>query len=66
MQRFSLSRLHYALKNCHNPVYVSGPLTLTGDNPAVFSPDVEARIRVEFEGFIAGDAIAIDTTTNSQ
>jgi len=29
---------------------------LTGDNPAVFSPDVEARIRAEFEDLVAGDA----------
>lgn len=29
---------------------------LTRDNPAVFSPDVDARIRAEFEGLVAGDA----------
>lgn len=45
---------------------MNGPLTLTGDNPAHFSPDVEACIRTEFEGLVAGDAIAIDTTTNAQ
>ena len=31
---------------------------LTGDNPAVFSPDVDARIRAEFEGLVAGEAMA--------
>jgi trimethylamine--corrinoid protein Co-methyltransferase len=30
---------------------------LTRDNPAVFSPDVDARIRAEFEGLVAGDAV---------
>ena len=30
---------------------------LTRDNPAVFSPDVDARIRAEFEGLVAGDSI---------
>jgi trimethylamine--corrinoid protein Co-methyltransferase len=29
---------------------------LTRDNPATFSPDVDARIRAEFEGLVAGDA----------
>jgi trimethylamine--corrinoid protein Co-methyltransferase len=29
---------------------------LTRDNPAVFSPDVDARIRTEFEDLVAGDA----------
>jgi len=29
---------------------------LTRDNPAVFSPEVDARIRTEFEGLVAGDA----------
>ncbi len=29
---------------------------LTRDNPAVFSPDVDAQIRAEFEGLVAGDA----------
>ena len=28
---------------------------LLGDNPAVFSPAVDARIRAEFEGLVAGD-----------
>jgi trimethylamine--corrinoid protein Co-methyltransferase len=31
---------------------------LTRDNPAVFSPDVDARIRAEFEDLVAGDAAA--------
>jgi trimethylamine--corrinoid protein Co-methyltransferase len=31
---------------------------LTRDNPAVFSPDVDARIRAEFEGLVAGDSVA--------
>ena len=31
---------------------------LTRDNPAVFSPELDARIRAEFEGLVAGDAIA--------
>jgi len=31
---------------------------LTGDNPAVFSPDVDARIRAEFEGLVVGEAVA--------
>ncbi|MCK4901170.1 MAG: trimethylamine methyltransferase family protein, partial [Anaerolineales bacterium] len=35
------------------------------DNPAVFSTDVDTRIRAEFKGLVAGDAIAIDGTTNS-
>jgi trimethylamine--corrinoid protein Co-methyltransferase len=30
---------------------------LTRDNPAVFSPDVDARIREAFEGLVAGDAV---------
>ena len=30
---------------------------LTRDNPAVFSPDVDARIRAEFESLVAGDAV---------
>ena len=30
---------------------------LTQDNPAVFAPEVDARIRAEFEGLVAGDAI---------
>ena len=30
---------------------------LTCDNPAVFAPDVDARIRTEFEGLVAGDAV---------
>ena len=38
---------------------------LTRDNPAVLSPDENARIRTEFEGLVAEDAIAIDTTTHS-
>jgi len=31
---------------------------LRRDNPAAFSPDVDARIRAEFEGLVAGDAPA--------
>ena len=31
---------------------------LTRDNPAVFSPDVDAHIRAEFEGLVAGEAMA--------
>jgi trimethylamine--corrinoid protein Co-methyltransferase len=30
---------------------------LTRDNPAVFSPDVDARIRAKFEGLVAGDSV---------
>jgi len=30
---------------------------LTRDNPAVFSPDVDARVRAEFESLVAGDAV---------
>lgn len=30
---------------------------LTRDNPAVFSPEVDARIRAAFEGLVAGDAV---------
>ena len=30
---------------------------LTRDNPAVFSPEVDARIRAEFEGLVAGDSV---------
>jgi trimethylamine--corrinoid protein Co-methyltransferase len=30
---------------------------LTRDNPAVFSPDVDARIRAAFEDLVAGDAL---------
>ncbi len=29
---------------------------LTRDNPAVFAPDVDARIRAEFKDLVAGDA----------
>jgi hypothetical protein len=29
---------------------------LTRDNPAVFSPGVDERIRAEFEDLVAGDA----------
>jgi trimethylamine--corrinoid protein Co-methyltransferase len=32
---------------------------LTYDNPAVFAPDVDARIRAEFERLVAGDAIGL-------
>jgi trimethylamine--corrinoid protein Co-methyltransferase len=31
---------------------------LRSDNPAVFSPDVDARIRAAFEDLVAGDALA--------
>jgi trimethylamine--corrinoid protein Co-methyltransferase len=30
---------------------------LTRDNPAVFSPDVDARIRARFEGLVRGDSV---------
>ncbi len=30
---------------------------LTRDNPAVFSPEVDARIRAEFSGLVAGDSV---------
>ncbi len=30
---------------------------LTRDNPAVFSPEVDARIRAEFVGLVAGDSV---------
>jgi trimethylamine--corrinoid protein Co-methyltransferase len=30
---------------------------LTRDNPAAFSPEVDARIRAEFEGMVAGDSV---------
>jgi trimethylamine---corrinoid protein Co-methyltransferase len=30
---------------------------LTGDNPAVFSPEVDLRIRAEFEGLVAGESV---------
>ena len=33
---------------------------LRSDNPAVFSPDVDKRIRSAFEGLVAGDAGIID------
>ena len=36
---------------------------LSRDNPAVFSPDLDARIRAEFEGLVTGDAIAINSST---
>jgi hypothetical protein len=29
---------------------------LSLDNPAVFSPEVDARIRADFAGLVAGDA----------
>jgi trimethylamine--corrinoid protein Co-methyltransferase len=29
---------------------------LTRDNPAIFSPEVDARIRAEFAGLVAGDS----------
>ncbi|MEA1978255.1 MAG: trimethylamine methyltransferase family protein [Chloroflexota bacterium] len=31
--------------------------TLTHDNPAVFSPEVDARIRAEFVGIVTGDSV---------
>jgi trimethylamine--corrinoid protein Co-methyltransferase len=33
---------------------------LTRDNPAVFAPDVDARIRAEFKDLVAGDATRYD------
>lgn len=33
---------------------------LTQDNPAVFSPEVDARIRSEFVGIVAGDSVPPD------
>jgi len=30
---------------------------LMRDNPAVFSPDVDARIRAKFEGLVIGDSV---------
>jgi trimethylamine--corrinoid protein Co-methyltransferase len=30
---------------------------LTHDNPAVFSPEVDARVRAEFTGMVAGDSV---------
>ena len=33
---------------------------LTRDNPAVFSPDVDARVRAEFAGMVAGDSLPPD------
>jgi trimethylamine--corrinoid protein Co-methyltransferase len=33
---------------------------LSSDNPSVFSTDVDTRIRAEFEGLIAGDAVTLD------
>jgi trimethylamine--corrinoid protein Co-methyltransferase len=32
---------------------------LCGDNPAVFSPEVDESIRAEFEGLVAGDSIPV-------
>jgi trimethylamine--corrinoid protein Co-methyltransferase len=32
---------------------------LRRDNPAVFSPDVDARIRARFEGLVAGDSLPL-------
>ncbi len=32
---------------------------LSGDNPAAFSPDVDAQIHQMFEGLVAGDSVAI-------
>jgi trimethylamine--corrinoid protein Co-methyltransferase len=34
---------------------------LSQDNPAVFSPEVDARIRAAFEGLVAGDAVRLGT-----
>jgi len=34
---------------------------LTRDNPAVFSPEVDARIRAEFAGLVAGEAVPPDS-----
>jgi len=33
---------------------------LTRDNPAVFSPDVDARVRARFEGLVVGDSVPPD------
>jgi trimethylamine--corrinoid protein Co-methyltransferase len=30
---------------------------LTRDNPAVFSPDVDARVRAKFKGLVGGDSV---------
>jgi trimethylamine--corrinoid protein Co-methyltransferase len=38
---------------------------LTGDNPAVFSPNVDDSIRAEFEGLVAGDAIPVESRVKS-
>jgi len=44
------------------PLFVTGSSApnvidiLTRDNPAVFAPDVDARIRAEFKDLVAGDA----------
>ncbi len=34
---------------------------LSRDNPAVFSPDLDAQIQAEFEGLVAGDAVVLDS-----
>ena len=34
---------------------------LSRDNPAVFSPEVDARIRAEFKGLVAGDSVPLST-----
>jgi trimethylamine--corrinoid protein Co-methyltransferase len=37
---------------------------LARDNPAVFSPDIDTRIRAEFKDLVAGDAAVLGRTTN--
>lgn len=37
---------------------------LRRDNPAVFSPDIDARIRAEFDGLVPGNAVVRELTTD--
>ena len=39
---------------------------LTRDNPAVFSAEVDARLRAEFAGLVAGDAVAPEGRTRQE
>lgn len=48
----------YGSLDAHARAMLRAREILTRDNPAVFSPDVDAQIRAEFEGLVAGDSVA--------
>ena len=46
-----------AVKDGNSPAIQRAQEMLTRDNPAVFAPDVDARIRDAFEDLVAGDSV---------